>query len=79
MKDTLREECDDSDDCLENCCINQVCLNLKMTQYRALQSKVFRSLVLCRVRAAGPVCAGQCRGGSSHETPGGDSQAGEHY
>ena len=25
MKDTLREECDDSEDCLENCCINQVC------------------------------------------------------
>ena len=24
MKDTLRDECDDSEDCLENCCINQV-------------------------------------------------------
>ena len=24
MKDTLRDECDDSTDCLENCCINQV-------------------------------------------------------
>ena len=23
MKDTLREECDDSEDCLSNCCINQ--------------------------------------------------------
>ena len=23
MKDTLREECDDIEDCLENCCINQ--------------------------------------------------------
>ena len=24
MKDTLRDECDDSVDCLENCCINQL-------------------------------------------------------
>ena len=24
MKDTLRDECDDTEDCLENCCINQV-------------------------------------------------------
>ena len=23
MKDTLREECDASDDCLRNCCVNQ--------------------------------------------------------
>ena len=23
MKDTLREECDESDDCLRNCCVNQ--------------------------------------------------------
>ena len=22
MKDTLREECDDSDECLQNCCVN---------------------------------------------------------
>ena len=28
MKDTLREECDDADDCLENCCINQVPVSL---------------------------------------------------
>ena len=28
MKDTLREECDDADDCLENCCINQVLVSL---------------------------------------------------
>ena len=24
MKDTLRDECDESEECLENCCINQV-------------------------------------------------------
>ena len=23
MKDTLREECDESDECLQNCCVNQ--------------------------------------------------------
>ena len=23
MKDTLREECDDTEDCLRNCCVNQ--------------------------------------------------------
>ena len=23
MKDTLREECDEADDCLRNCCVNQ--------------------------------------------------------
>ena len=23
MKDTLREECDDSEECLRNCCVNQ--------------------------------------------------------
>ena len=39
--------------------------------------QVFRSAVLCCVRAAGPVCPGKCRGGRPHEAPGGDSQAGE--
>ena len=46
-------------------------------QNQALQFKVFRSAVLCCVRAAGPVRPGQCRGGRPHEAPGGDPQAGE--
>ena len=78
MKDTLRDECDDSEDCLENCCINQVRNNFFRKNIKKKHfdfSSDFGPSVLCGVCAAGPVCAGQCGGGCAHEAPGGDSQA----
>ena len=74
MKDTLRDECDDSEDCLENCCINQVIKGFFSKKIICFFSD-FGPSVFCGVCAAGPVCACQCGGGCAHEAPGGDTQA----
>ena len=44
MKDTLRDECDDADDCLENCCINQVSLLLKELTARVIGARKYSPL-----------------------------------
>ena len=79
MKDTLRDECDDTDDCLENCCINQVSIYswINDSQIVERQSPDFCSTLFCCLRAAGAVRPGERGGGRPHEAPGGDTQAGQ--
>ena len=46
MKDTLREECDDSEDCLRNCCINQYLAPLYFVVFVLLAQFVLVNVVV---------------------------------
>ena len=45
-KDTLREECDDSEDCLRNCCINQYLAPLYFVVFVLLAQFVLVNVVV---------------------------------
>ena len=75
MKDTLRDECDDSNDCLENCCINQVLPLTANLKKKHILTDICSSL-LCCLCTIGPVCPCQCGCCSVDEALRRDPQAG---